>query len=77
MLGSIIECELGGDLHPLFFFRLDLDVNDKLFIEVTRIKPRMVRNNVVHSVVFPDGFLTVWTVDWDICTGRGGCGLFG
>ena len=59
MLISILKCELEGDLHPLFFVHLDLDVDDKLFIEVTRVKPRMVGNDVVHNVVFPDGFLAV------------------
>jgi len=66
MFPLIVVCEPREDFHPLFLLFLDLDVGSELFVEVARIESRVVGDDVVHCVVFPDGFVAVRTVDWDV-----------
>ena len=67
MFVSILACELRGDFHPPFLFFLDLHVNDKLFVKVARVESRVIGDDVVHCIIFPDCFLAVRAVDWDVC----------
>ena len=67
MFVSILGCKLGGDFQPPLLLFLDLDVNDKLLIEVVRIESRVVSDDVAHRIVLPDGFLAVRAVDRDVC----------
>jgi len=66
MFVSVAVREFRGDFHPLLLLFLDLDIKNKMSVEVTRIEPGVVGDDVVHCIVFPDGFLAVRAVDWDV-----------
>ena len=66
MFVSIAVGESGGDFHPLLLLFLDLDVNNKLFVKVVRVESGVVGGDVIDCIVFPDGFLAVRAVDWDV-----------
>ena len=68
VLISIPVCELQGDFHPPFLLFLYLDVDNKLSTEATHVKSQVVGDDMVDCVVFPDGFLAVRAVDWDVGT---------
>jgi hypothetical protein len=73
---SITVSEGREHCHPLLFLSLDLDINQKLFAEVTHINFRVVSGDVFYQVVLPDCPIAMWAVDWDVGVGGGNGRLF-
>jgi len=76
MFLSIVVREPREDFHPLLLLFLDLDIENELFVEVARAESGVVGDDVIHCVVFPNGFLAVWAVDRDVRAWRGCRRLF-
>ena len=69
-------CELGNDFHPPLLLDRDLDVDQEVFVKVTRVEFGVGSNDMVHCIVFPNCFFAVWAMDRDVRAWGGRCGLF-